>query len=221
MNTNNTPEADKAERMAYSGEYMVPTEVARNLERERDDAREERDKLQAMRNEVVAANKGAKINAKVSNSLAAKLTQAWKERDEAQAARDILRFDAQREAEHHDRMVGELEKVYDERDEAREKLRMASIEANARQEIANALKERDEYKQERDEAREAATNYYAKIGELESALRRLLTADIPRPLGGIIDDDKRQVAIEWNAFERGEARQNAKAILRQNEEKKK
>ena len=50
---------------------------------ERDEAREERDKLQAMRNEVVAANKGAKINAKVSNSLAAKLTQAWKERDEA------------------------------------------------------------------------------------------------------------------------------------------
>ena len=35
-----TPEADKAERMAYSGEYMVPTEVARRLERERDEARE-------------------------------------------------------------------------------------------------------------------------------------------------------------------------------------
>ncbi len=41
MNTNNTPEADKAERMAYSGEYMVPTEVARKLEQERDEAREE------------------------------------------------------------------------------------------------------------------------------------------------------------------------------------
>ena len=40
MNTNNTPEADKAERMAYSGEYMVPTEVARKLEQERDEARE-------------------------------------------------------------------------------------------------------------------------------------------------------------------------------------
>ena len=37
MNTNNTPEADKAERMAYSGEYMVPTEVARKLERERNE----------------------------------------------------------------------------------------------------------------------------------------------------------------------------------------
>lgn len=39
MNTNNTPEADKAERMAYSGEYMVPTEVARKLESERDEAK--------------------------------------------------------------------------------------------------------------------------------------------------------------------------------------
>jgi putative N-acetylmannosamine-6-phosphate epimerase len=35
-----TPETDKAERMAYAGEYMVPTEVARRLERERDEARE-------------------------------------------------------------------------------------------------------------------------------------------------------------------------------------
>ena len=37
MNTNNTPETDKAERMAYSGEYMVPTEVARKLEQERNE----------------------------------------------------------------------------------------------------------------------------------------------------------------------------------------
>jgi uncharacterized coiled-coil DUF342 family protein len=33
-----TPETDKAERMAWAGEYMVPTEVARKLERERDEA---------------------------------------------------------------------------------------------------------------------------------------------------------------------------------------
>jgi hypothetical protein len=36
-----TPETDKAERMAYSQEYMVPTEFARKLERERDEARHE------------------------------------------------------------------------------------------------------------------------------------------------------------------------------------
>ena len=35
-----TPETDKAERMAFSSEYMVPTEFARQLERERDEARE-------------------------------------------------------------------------------------------------------------------------------------------------------------------------------------
>lgn len=34
-----TPESDAAERMAFSSEYMVPTEVSRKLERERDEAR--------------------------------------------------------------------------------------------------------------------------------------------------------------------------------------
>ena len=34
-----TPETDAAERMAYSQEYMVPTDFARKLERERDEAR--------------------------------------------------------------------------------------------------------------------------------------------------------------------------------------
>jgi hypothetical protein len=52
--------------------------------------------------------------------IAARLARAESERDEARAERDSLRLDAQREAEHHDRMVGELEKVYKERDEARE-----------------------------------------------------------------------------------------------------
>ena len=46
--------------------------------------------------------------------------QLERERDEARAERDSLKIAAQREAEQHDRMVGELEKVYDERDEARE-----------------------------------------------------------------------------------------------------
>ena len=35
-----TPETEKAERMAYSQEYMVPTEFARKLERERDEVRD-------------------------------------------------------------------------------------------------------------------------------------------------------------------------------------
>lgn len=40
-----TPETDAAERMAYSQEYMVPTEFARKLERQRDEAREENKRL--------------------------------------------------------------------------------------------------------------------------------------------------------------------------------
>jgi hypothetical protein len=51
---------------------------------------------------------------------------------------------------------------------------------------------------------------------LESALHRLLTADIPRPLGGIIDDAEKQAAIKWSAFERGESRQHARSVLRHN-----
>ena len=35
-----TPETDIEERMAYSQEYIVPTEFARKLERERDEALE-------------------------------------------------------------------------------------------------------------------------------------------------------------------------------------
>ncbi len=35
-----TPETDAAERMAFAQEYMVPTDFARKLERERDEARE-------------------------------------------------------------------------------------------------------------------------------------------------------------------------------------
>lgn len=71
---------------------------------------------------------------------------------------------------------------------------------------------------ERDNAK---TPLRQRCQELESALRRLLAADIPRPFIGIIDDDERKAAIEWNAFERGEARQHARAILRQNKEEPK
>ena len=51
MNDRPTPETDAAERMAYSQEYMVPTEVARRLERERDEAREEWGKAIAVEGE--------------------------------------------------------------------------------------------------------------------------------------------------------------------------
>ena len=43
MKDESTPESNAAERMAFSGEYMVPTEFARQLERERDEARSQVD----------------------------------------------------------------------------------------------------------------------------------------------------------------------------------
>jgi hypothetical protein len=88
-----TPETDALWREMTTGNsqpsWWVAAERmrdhAKRLERERDEARTERDKLQVMRKEVVAANKGAKINAQVSNSLAGKLNRAERERDEARA----------------------------------------------------------------------------------------------------------------------------------------
>ena len=85
-----------------------------------------------------------------------------RERDEARNQRDILRLDAQKEAEHHDRMVGELEKVYKERDEAREALadveEYGTEEINAavdlRQKLATALVERDELREQLNALRE-------------------------------------------------------------------
>jgi hypothetical protein len=72
-----------------------------------------------------------------------------RERDEARAERDILKLDAQREAEHHDRMVGELEKVYKERDEAREDARLLSerltaLELQSSEELARLERQRNE-----------------------------------------------------------------------------
>jgi len=84
-------------------------------------------------------------DALVQSSFARKLER---ERDEARAENDILRLDAQREAEHHDRMVGELEKVYKERDEARELLASEKITRN------HVIKRGIEMQKERDEARE-------------------------------------------------------------------
>ena len=117
-----TPETDTAERMAFSQEQMVPTEVAQKLERERDEARNQR---------------------------------------------DILRLDAQKEADHHDRMVGELERVYAERDEAREKFDNEATEHMLA--INRVCGERDEARAQAKKlegAYEDATNYYARWNQL-------------------------------------------------------
>jgi len=50
----NTPETDAAEKMAFAQEYMVPTDFARQLERERDEARREAAKWKANHDNQVA-----------------------------------------------------------------------------------------------------------------------------------------------------------------------
>jgi hypothetical protein len=66
-----------------------------------------------------------------NHALAVESMSAWKEqaekaereRDEARAERDSLRIDAQREAENHDRMVGELEGLYEQIEAMNKRLR--------------------------------------------------------------------------------------------------
>lgn len=66
------------------------------------------------RNAEIAALKAA------LESFSKMAKELKKERDEAIADRDIARLSAQDSDRAHDRMVGELEKVYKERDEARD-----------------------------------------------------------------------------------------------------
>ena len=101
-----TPETNAAKLNHSYG--VVDIDFARKLERERDEAREQAQRLRVQLNHYSQANEMAE--------------QAFRERDEARNQRDILRLDAQKEAEHHDRMIGELERIYAERDEAREML---------------------------------------------------------------------------------------------------
>lgn len=103
MTTSDTPETDAAV-IASGGDWSpVLRETCRRLERERDEARKKYDTLA------------------VENML--EVNKLCEERDELLNEIKRLRLDAQRESEHHDRMVRELEKVYKERDEAREVVR--------------------------------------------------------------------------------------------------
>jgi chromosome segregation ATPase len=141
-----TPETDASRGYALSSHYgriegsylqmdrsgpFVHAEVARKLERERDEARAE---LSLKCQSVTIASgtisdllkKSERLEKQIeglnnfANERFDEIQRVRRERDEAKAERDILRLEAQREAEHHDRMVGELEKVYKERDEARD-----------------------------------------------------------------------------------------------------
>lgn len=98
MNTTRpTPETDAvAWVVAFGYQHLnedvdvVDAEFARRRERERDEAREH---LALYREQCAAANKGAEINAHINHSLAAKLAEAKRERDEARALNgDMLKL---------------------------------------------------------------------------------------------------------------------------------
>jgi exonuclease VII large subunit len=91
-----TPETDAA-WSCFKG-YMEPLQdvkdLSRKLERERDEA------IEKHRSSVIYWQRD--------------VFKMQRERDEALAEIQRLRFDAQREAEQHDRMVKELEGLYDQ-----------------------------------------------------------------------------------------------------------
>ena len=74
----NTPETDKAGRMAFASEYMVPTEFARELERQRNEAREDAKQL------------SERLTALELQSTA-ELARLERERDEARQALEELK----------------------------------------------------------------------------------------------------------------------------------
>jgi hypothetical protein len=51
------------------------------------------------------------------------------------------------------------------------------------------------------------------LAKITHALKRLLDADTPRPLAGIVDEADRHDAEISQIFERGDARQNARDVL--------
>ena len=80
-----------------------------------------------------------------------------------------LKLDAQREAEHHDKMVGELEKVYAERDEAREKAERYRLEANA------MMLQRDEARSELSLKQQTLTIAEGTLSDLRKELKEWQT----------------------------------------------
>jgi uncharacterized coiled-coil DUF342 family protein len=88
------------------------------IERERDEARE------------ALENRTASTIHSCHDQCQRPMCVLRRERDEARAERDSLRIDAQREAEHHDRMVNELQKLYNKLDKTRDIFKSVVDKAN-------------------------------------------------------------------------------------------
>ena len=109
-----TPETDKAERMAFASEYMVPTEFARELERQRDEAYQKQNETYRSSKYACDYHHELKINAE-------------KERDEARNECDKIKQLLLAADSDVDAYLG----VCMERDEARERLAKITIAAEA------------------------------------------------------------------------------------------
>jgi hypothetical protein len=155
MNKQPTPETDKAERMAYSQEYMVPTEFASKLERERDEANEELskkyveydqlfDEAEKIRIELEMWRDGNIMHEIHRNEL----EKVERERDEAREELHDIRLNLGADAEGYT-LLHAVCVLQNERDEAREKM------ADALQEVDLRTLDFERMKQDRDEAREA------------------------------------------------------------------
>lgn len=144
MSDRPTPETDARTYVSSFGASTVPAEFARLLERERDEARQEleeyrsiaenigakkavsekekaireRDEWAAMcgryKQERDEAREDLEFRRGLYKVQEEYLEKAIRERDELLNEIQRLRLDAQREAEHHDRMVKELESLYDQ-----------------------------------------------------------------------------------------------------------
>jgi hypothetical protein len=104
----NQAERDRNEALIDRANGDIATMTINHYERllrERDEARE---KVEQQRKEIV------RLNGATNHAGGTPLKIALRERDEAMAEIQRLRLDAQREAEQHDRMVKELEGLYDQ-----------------------------------------------------------------------------------------------------------
>ena len=93
MSDTPTPETDAAWQADKDTNFRV--ETSRKLERERDEALMDRS------------------NGDIATMTINHYNRIFREREEALEEIQRLRYDAQKEAEHHDRMVKELEGLYD------------------------------------------------------------------------------------------------------------
>lgn len=149
-----TPETDAVAEAVGMGHFMVDAEFARRLERERDEAREEAGHWKTEYEIVVDRLRGRKHPR--DNGIIADdeiIPKLERERDEAREASDKWKKLHDIKDELFKKGIAEVER---ERDEAREALR--TLAEHGESEIQRLTKERDE-------AREQAAKWLARLQE--------------------------------------------------------